>query len=87
MKKIFKIIGLGLFIFLIYFGHTTNPKLDLISGFGNCAKGLGENFNFKEGNKLTINPIFTSNFVAMILVILCFNSDILKLSITAFEED
>jgi CubicO group peptidase (beta-lactamase class C family) len=33
MKKIFKIIGLSLVLFLIYFGYTTYPKLDLISGF------------------------------------------------------
>jgi CubicO group peptidase (beta-lactamase class C family) len=33
MRKFFKFIGLTLFIFLIYFGYTTYPKLDLISGF------------------------------------------------------
>ena len=33
MKKIFKFLGLALFIFLIYFGYTAYPKLDLISGF------------------------------------------------------
>jgi CubicO group peptidase (beta-lactamase class C family) len=33
MKKIFKFIGLTLLLFLIYFGYTTYPKLDLISGF------------------------------------------------------
>lgn len=33
MKKIFKIIGISLVLFLIYFGYTTYPKLDLISGF------------------------------------------------------
>jgi len=33
MRNIFKFIGLALFIFLIYFGYTTYPKLDLISGF------------------------------------------------------
>jgi CubicO group peptidase (beta-lactamase class C family) len=33
MKKIFKILGLALVLFLIYFGYTTYPKLDLISGF------------------------------------------------------
>lgn len=33
MRKIFKIFGLGLLLFLIYFGYTTYPKLDLISGF------------------------------------------------------
>lgn len=33
MKKTFRFIGLAVFIFLIYFGYTTYPKLDLISGF------------------------------------------------------
>jgi CubicO group peptidase (beta-lactamase class C family) len=33
MKKIFKFLGLTLLLFLIYFGYTTYPKLDLISGF------------------------------------------------------
>ena len=33
MKKFFKILSLALLIFLVYFGFTTYPKLDLISGF------------------------------------------------------
>jgi CubicO group peptidase (beta-lactamase class C family) len=33
MKKIFKILGLVALLFLVYFGYTTYPKLDLISGF------------------------------------------------------
>ncbi|MEO8234413.1 MAG: serine hydrolase [Flavobacterium sp.] len=33
MKKAFKILGLALLLFLVYFGFTTYPKLDLISGF------------------------------------------------------
>ena len=33
MKKIFKFLGIALLVFLIYFGYTTYPKLDLISGF------------------------------------------------------
>jgi hypothetical protein len=33
MKKTFKFLALALFIFLIYYGYTTYPKLDLISGF------------------------------------------------------
>lgn len=33
MKKIFKFLGVALLLFLIYFGYTTYPKLDLISGF------------------------------------------------------
>ncbi len=33
MKKIFQFIVLVFFLFLIYFGYTTYPKLDLISGF------------------------------------------------------
>ncbi len=38
MKKTVKFLSLALFIFLIYFGYTTYPKLDLISGFS--AKSL-----------------------------------------------
>ncbi len=33
MKKFFKILGLAALLFLVYFGYTTYPKLDLISGF------------------------------------------------------
>ncbi len=33
MKKFFKYLGLAILIYLIYFGFTTYPKLDLISGF------------------------------------------------------
>ncbi|SHF81510.1 CubicO group peptidase, beta-lactamase class C family [Flavobacterium fluvii] len=33
MRKTSKIIGLSLPLFLVYFGYTTYPKLDLISGF------------------------------------------------------
>lgn len=33
MKKIIQILGAGLFAFFVYFGFTTYPKLDLISGF------------------------------------------------------
>ncbi|MFM9989519.1 serine hydrolase domain-containing protein [Flavobacterium sp.] len=33
MKKFFKILGLAILLFLAYFGFTTYPKLDLISGF------------------------------------------------------
>jgi len=33
MKKIFKFLGLALLVFLVYFGYTTYPKLDIISGF------------------------------------------------------
>ncbi|WP_291098012.1 MULTISPECIES: serine hydrolase domain-containing protein [unclassified Flavobacterium] len=33
MKKIFKILGLALLVFLVYFGYISYPKLDLISGF------------------------------------------------------
>ena len=33
MKKFFKYLGLVILVFLIYFGFTTYPKLDLISGF------------------------------------------------------
>ena len=33
MKKFFKILGVCILIFLVYFGYKTYPKLDLISGF------------------------------------------------------
>ncbi|TRX40469.1 serine hydrolase domain-containing protein [Flavobacterium restrictum] len=33
MKKIVQVIGLAILVFLLYFGYTTYPKLDLISGF------------------------------------------------------
>jgi CubicO group peptidase (beta-lactamase class C family) len=33
MKKVFKYLGLAILVYLIYFGFTTYPKLDLISGF------------------------------------------------------
>ena len=33
MKKFFKYLGLTLLLFIGYFGFTTYPKLDLISGF------------------------------------------------------
>lgn len=41
MKKIFKFLGLALFIFLLYFGYTTYPKLDLISGFSAKSMASG----------------------------------------------
>ena len=41
MKKIFKFLGLALFIVLIYFGYTTYPKLDLISGFSAKSMASG----------------------------------------------
>ena len=33
MKRIFKFIGIATLFFVLYFGYTTYPKLDLISGF------------------------------------------------------
>ncbi|RZJ98997.1 MAG: class C beta-lactamase-related serine hydrolase, partial [Flavobacterium sp.] len=33
MKKFFKFLGISIVLLLIYFGFTTYPKLDLISGF------------------------------------------------------
>ena len=33
MKKIFKFLGIALLTFVVYYGYTTYPKLDLISGF------------------------------------------------------
>lgn len=41
MKKIVKFLGLALFIFLVYFGYTTYPKLDLISGFSAKSMASG----------------------------------------------
>jgi len=41
MKKIFKFLGLVLFVFLIYFGYNTYPKLDLISGFSAKSMASG----------------------------------------------
>ena len=33
MKNLFRFLGLAILLFLVYFGYTTYPKLDLISGF------------------------------------------------------
>ena len=33
MKRILKILGIATLVFILYFGYTTYPKLDLISGF------------------------------------------------------
>ena len=33
MKKIFKFLGIALLTFVVYYGYTTYPKLDLISGY------------------------------------------------------
>ena len=41
MKKIFKILGLVALLFLVYFGYTTYPKLDLISGFSSKSLASG----------------------------------------------
>ena len=41
MKKIIKILGLALLLFLVYFGYTTYPKLDLISGFSSKSMASG----------------------------------------------
>lgn len=41
MKKIFKILGVALLVFLVYFGYTTYPKLDLISGFSAKSMASG----------------------------------------------
>lgn len=41
MKKLFKILGLVLLMFLVYFGYTTYPKLDLISGFSAKSMASG----------------------------------------------
>ena len=41
MKKIFKFLGLAFLLFLIYFGYSTYPKLDLISGFSAKSMASG----------------------------------------------
>ncbi len=41
MKKIFKILGIAFLLFLLYFGYTTYPKLDLISGFSAKSMASG----------------------------------------------
>lgn len=42
MKKFFKFLGIALVLLLIYFGFTTYPKLDLISGFS--AKSIASGY-------------------------------------------
>lgn len=49
MKKFFKFLGIALVLFLIYFGFTTYPKLDLISGFS--AKSVASG-HFIDGRDL-----------------------------------
>jgi CubicO group peptidase (beta-lactamase class C family) len=41
MKKAFKILGAAALLFLVYFGYTTYPKLDLISGFSAKSMASG----------------------------------------------
>ena len=41
MKKILKIFGAAALLFLIYFGYSTYPKLDLISGFSSKSLASG----------------------------------------------
>ncbi len=41
MKKIFKILGLAVLLFAVYFGYITYPKLDLISGFSAKSMASG----------------------------------------------
>lgn len=41
MKKIFKILGIAVLLFAIYFGYVTYPKLDLISGFSAKSMASG----------------------------------------------
>ena len=49
MKKFFRFLGIALLLFLIYFGFTTYPKLDLISGFS--AKSVASG-HFLDGRDL-----------------------------------
>ena len=41
MKKIFRLIAVAILLILIYFGFTTYPKLDLISGFSAKSMASG----------------------------------------------
>jgi CubicO group peptidase (beta-lactamase class C family) len=41
MKKIFKILVFAALLFVVYFGYTTYPKLDLISGFSAKSMASG----------------------------------------------
>jgi CubicO group peptidase (beta-lactamase class C family) len=41
MKKIFRLLSIALLLFLIYFGYSTYPKLDLISGFSSKSMASG----------------------------------------------
>jgi len=41
MKKTFNILGAAALLFLVYFGYTTYPKLDLISGFSAKSMASG----------------------------------------------
>ena len=52
MKKTLKFLGLGILLFLIYFGYTTYPKLDLISGFS--AKSVASAHFIDDRNLETI---------------------------------
>jgi len=51
MKKFFKFIGIALFLFIIYFGVTTYPKLDIVSGFS--AKSVASG-HFIDGRSLEV---------------------------------
>ena len=59
MKKIIKIFVFSAFLFLLYFGYTTYPKLDLISGFsaksiasGHFIDGRLQDFIEKSDNDI-----------------------------------
>ena len=51
MKKIVKILALVVLLFVVYFGFTTYPKLDLISGFS--AKSIASG-HFIDGRSQTL---------------------------------
>jgi len=51
MKKTLKIFGAVALLFLIYYGFTTYPKLDLISGFSAKSMASGHFIdNRSKGN-------------------------------------
>ena len=61
MKKFLKIFAFGAILFLLYYGYTTYPKLDLISGFssksiasGHFIDGRSQDFIEKSDNDISM---------------------------------
>lgn len=51
MKKLFKFLGFAIFLFILYMGITTYPKLDILTGF--AAKSVASG-HFIDGRSLEI---------------------------------